>query len=752
MDSIGISKGPALRRRQPSCSTSSPIATMHPPHPLPKPHPRSLLRHGLAAALLGLLASLAACGGGGGKDSAGPDPVTQTLSVSVSGTGAVTSSSGTIQCGNGGTACSTNIPTNTDITLTATPAAGHALQAWGGACSGSAATCTVGMKEARQVTASFVAVPTRHKVTVSTSGLGTVTSQPAGILCGRTCILELDAGTQVVLTATPDDGQRLESWGGACAGTSGNRCTLTMSEARTVSASFVAQTANLALSLTVSGQGTVNSQPVGLSCSGGNSGNCSASFAPGTQVVLSAVPAQGQVLQAWGGACSGSAGSCTVGMSEARQVSAQFVAASAPVRAWGAAALLENSNDFNVADTNTFADTLALTAIDSAGNALVLWEQSDGTPGGSTRKVFSRRYVAEQGWQAPVVVPGLSTSSSSVDLVTGVLLMDDAGNATWIRHNFETRRFSATASWSATAFLPANSSGGTLGDAKIDASGQVHLLGVGGNVLYSRLAAGSSQWAAWTNISQTSETTRSPHLALSSGGTMMAVWRERNAGDANDSMKAARFSGGSWQAPVRIEELFTPVRDSAPRVVMDANGNAMAAWHQANSLFVNRFSAASNSWGSATEIDAGQVESTFNARIRLAMAPDGRAVLAWDSGIFAVKALSVTAAGGLGAPSQVNSYSAGHFLGIDRDGRALLVYRAPTQWPNPTDATQNLYVRELPASGVWSAQALLETGAGEVKAGVPCAMNAAGAAVCAWAQNDVANSTARNSLWVNLRR
>jgi hypothetical protein len=717
---------------------------------LPLPDSRSLLRAGLSAGLVALLASLAACGGGG-NDSAAPDPITQTLLVSVSGSGAVSSLSG-IQCGNGGSTCSTNIPTNTDITLTATAAAGHALQAWGGACSGSAPTCTMGMSQARQVTASFVAQPTRHKLTVSTSGLGTVSSQPAGIECGRTCTLELNAGTQVVLTATPAEGQRLESWGGACAGTSGSSCTLTLSEARTASASFVAQPINHALSLTVSGQGAVNSQPMGIGCSGGNTGNCSARFPAGTQVVLSAVPAQGQVLQAWGGACSGNAGSCTLGLSEARQVTAQFVAASAPARAWGTAVLLENSNDFNVADTNLFADTLALSAIDAAGNALVLWEQSDGTPSGSTRKVFSRRYVADQGWQAPVVVPGLSTASSSVDLVTGVLLMDEAGNATWIRHNFETRRLSAAAGWSATAFLPATSSGGSLGDAKIDASGQVHLLGVGGNLLYTRLAAGSSQWAAWTNISQTSETTRSPHLALSSGGTLMAVWRERNAGDANDSMKAARFSGGSWQAPVRIEEMVTPVRDSAPRVVLDASGNAVAAWHQANSLFVNRFNAASNSWGTATEVDAGQLSSTYNPRLQLAMAADGRAVLAWNSGIFALKALAFNPSTGFGAPSQVNSYGAGHFLGIDREGRALLVYRAPTQWPNPTEVALNLYTRELPAGGVWSAPALLETGAGEVKAGVPCAMNAQGAAFCAWAQDDVANSTARNSLWVNLRR
>lgn len=593
--------------------------------------------------------------------------------------------------------------------------------------------------------------PVTYAVTVSVTGSGSVAGSTGGIDCGSACSADIAADTVLSLTATPAAGHVLQAWGGACAAAAGAaRCDLTVTQAATVSATFVPQVAgNFTLAVAVTGNGTVRSQPAGIDCGS----TCSAAFAGSTSVVLTATPAQGQVLQAWGGACSGAATTCTVAMTVARNVTATFVAAQSPAPTWGAAALLEDSNDFNVADTNTFADVNALSAIDAAGNALVVWEQSDGTPNGSTRKVFSRRFVPGQGWSSAVVVPGLTTSSTSVALVTGRLLIDGSGTATWIRHNFETRRYSAAGGWSATSFAPANSGSGELADAKVEANGTVHLLGIGSNdVLYSRLPAGSSTWTTWADVSFTDLATRDAQLALGAQGNPIAVWRERNPGDSNYSMKANRISGGAWLQPVRIEEVVTAVHDSVPRIATDAAGNAIVAWHQGSSVYVNRYDAATTAWGTAAQVDANQVSSTFSARLGVAMAADGRAVLVWSSGTFGVKSMNYAPATGFAAPVTVTSYSSGHWLGIDPDGRAVLVYRGVSQWPNPTDATQNLYVRELPAGGAWSAATLLETGAGDVKAGTSCAFNASGQAACAWAQDDIAASTVRNSLWAAVRR
>ena len=85
-----------------------------------------------------------------------PPPGTFPLTVSVSGSGAVTSSPGSINCPSG--SCSADFANNTSVTLTATPGSGASLSQWGGACGGSG-SCVVSMTTARSVSATFTTSP-----------------------------------------------------------------------------------------------------------------------------------------------------------------------------------------------------------------------------------------------------------------------------------------------------------------------------------------------------------------------------------------------------------------------------------------------------------------------------------------------------------------------------------------------------------------------------------------------------------------
>src|SRR5207247_4912974 len=77
---------------------------------------------------------------------------------------------------------------------------------------------------------------------------------------------------------------------------------------------------SFALTVCRAGTGTVTSTPIGITC--GTS--CSASYASGTLVTLTAAPDAGSVFTGWsGGACTGT-GPCTVTLTAATTVTATF--------------------------------------------------------------------------------------------------------------------------------------------------------------------------------------------------------------------------------------------------------------------------------------------------------------------------------------------------------------------------------------------------------------------------------------------
>jgi hypothetical protein len=72
--------------------------------------------------------------------------------------------------------------------------------------------------------------------TVTKAGTGTGTVTGPGINCGTDCTHPYTVGDNVTLTATPAGGSTFTGWSGACTGT-GN-CTVTMSQARAMTATF----------------------------------------------------------------------------------------------------------------------------------------------------------------------------------------------------------------------------------------------------------------------------------------------------------------------------------------------------------------------------------------------------------------------------------------------------------------------------------------------------------------------------------
>ena len=219
-----------------------------------------------------------------------------------------------INCGTGGADCTEIYDYGTVVPLTATPDTGYNFGGWAGDCSGTGA-CSLTMTVARAVGAIFTIQ--RHTLTVTAPTNGTITG--TGITCGTggsTCSATYDYGTVVPLTATPDTGYSLSAWTGACTGT--GACSVTMTAARTVGATFAIQRHTLTVTLPTNGTITAT----GITCGTGGS-DCTETYDYGTVVLLAATPSTGYSFGGWTGACSGT-GACSVTMTAARTVGATF--------------------------------------------------------------------------------------------------------------------------------------------------------------------------------------------------------------------------------------------------------------------------------------------------------------------------------------------------------------------------------------------------------------------------------------------
>jgi hypothetical protein len=153
-----------------------------------------------------------------------PWPVMHTLTVTVDGNGAVTSSpSGIIITGAGTTTHS--YLSGTTITLSAAAASGSTFAGWAGpeGVSGTG-TATVTMTSDISVTATFdlnsppppPPPPTQYTLSVHVEGSGTVTSSPGNIsaMNGIDSSDVFDESTYVLLTASPDPGYDFVGWSG----------------------------------------------------------------------------------------------------------------------------------------------------------------------------------------------------------------------------------------------------------------------------------------------------------------------------------------------------------------------------------------------------------------------------------------------------------------------------------------------------------------------------------------------------------
>jgi hypothetical protein len=270
-----------------------------------------------------------------------------------------------------------------------------------------------------------------------------------------------------------------------------------------------------------------------------------------------------------------------------------------------------------------------LIATDGAGAIAALWRDFD-NDSWSIRAAFRARGGE---WSAKrISEPASSTESPA-------LAMDGLGNvvAVWQRSNgpesvVQAAIRPAGGDWGAAQdiSLPTEPSF----DAEVDIkAGQVTVVWTAlrdrRRVLRSSSRTASGTWAAPDLVAGPDGDPIEPVVALDDHGSAIVAWQEWDG--ANRRVTAtARTPGHTWSAP---ELLSSPGRNtSRPRLVVDADGDALAGWIRPNgdwtvAQVASRSSA--GAWGPPANLSN---RSSDAAGIDLAISRGGHAVAVWKQG------------------------------------------------------------------------------------------------------------------------
>ena len=134
-------------------------------------------------------------------------------------------------------ACQQEFPVGSPVVFEVKPGSGAIFAGWSGCTTVRGRECSVSGGVDTTATATLLR---GYPVIVKTRGKGTgvVSSTPAGISCGQTCVAGFRFEQQVTLQATPRAGSRFEGWGGACRSPTARTCTVAVDTIRFAIAYF----------------------------------------------------------------------------------------------------------------------------------------------------------------------------------------------------------------------------------------------------------------------------------------------------------------------------------------------------------------------------------------------------------------------------------------------------------------------------------------------------------------------------------
>jgi len=228
------------------------------------------------------------------------------------------------------------------------------------------------------------------------------------------------------------------------------------------------------------------------------------------------------------------------------------------------------------AQLNTFGANEPKVAVDGNGNAISVYGLTAVTPG-----LGSRRYSGGQ-WQT---IPTISGGASALPQIA----MNEAGIATAVWIDGTTVRGAryeiGATNWSSIATL---SSGGAVPivapDIAIDPNGNAIAVWKEDDRIKAKRYDVVTGWDP-TSQNLSDATSSSPHIAMDASGKALAVWTKEVQNEVDPSkvynrIQASRYdaTSQSWSTPVFLSNLGDDTDEL--NIAMDSAGNGVASWYR----------------------------------------------------------------------------------------------------------------------------------------------------------------------------
>ncbi len=255
---------------------------------------------------------------------------------------------------------------------------------------------------------------------------------------------------------------------------------------------------------------------------------------------------------------------------------------------WQVATLIETDNAGNASWPQI--------AVDDNGNAIAVWHQSDGT----RRNIWANRYVPGTGWGNAELIE----TDNAGDALYPQTAMDDNGNAIAVwqqsdgtRYNIWANRYVPGTGWGNAELIETdNAESASFPQIAVDANGNAIAVwhqsdGTRDNIWANRYVPGTGWGNAKLIETDSTGSALNPQIAVDANGNAIAVWDQSDGTRRN--IWANHYLPGFGWGTAELIETDNAGDAASPQIAVDANGNAIAVWYQSDgtrdNIWANRW-------------------------------------------------------------------------------------------------------------------------------------------------------------------